>query len=222
MPWKTGTCFGALGLALLASAPSGLAQTSAQWTVVPSVGVIQSTAYWGRVPLNDAYDGVLARPGPGLQLGIGVRKAMGRSGWLLEAQVTRSFFSEARTRGECTSETCLLILVRGDLPTNVTTFSVTGVTPSIGSLPVFFRVGVGAVQYHVGGDNQAGVSSYLKGSASEIRPMLVLGSGLRGSLAGIPLELNLTDMLSWAEFGFDRRITNQLALTVGVPLTLGR
>jgi hypothetical protein len=196
------------------------AQTPATWALVPRVGLIQSARYWGRVPLNLSYDGVLARPDPGLQVGLGIRRSMGSSGWVMEGRVTQSLFMKARVRGECTSQTCLLVLVKGHLSVDVMAVSLAAATPSLQSFPLYAKGGLGLRRYHVAAKDEDDVSDLLRGSASEVRPMFTLGGGVQWRLAGRVVEVELSDMLSWAEFGFDARITHEVVLTLGIPMAL--
>jgi hypothetical protein len=127
---------------------------------------------------------------------------------------------KAQARGECTSEECLLILVKGDLPVDVMAVSLTATTPPLESFPLYAKGGMGLRRYHVSAKNEDDVSWALRGSASDVRTMFTLGGGIQWRVAGHVVELELSDRLSWAEFGFDARVTNEVVLALGMPLAL--
>ena len=207
-----------LGVTMVASATAGVAQTSGDMTIVPRVGLIHATGDLGLVPLNENFHGDVGRPGPGLQIGAGLQRVMGNAGWVLEAQVTRSFFARGGSEGWCapsrTITVCDLILVRGDLSVTITSASIAATAPPMGSLPAYLKAGFGAKRHEVSGKG----NGYLRGAWSDTALMVLLGVGVRWRIAGTLVEVELTDSGSFPDFGMERRFTNELSLSLGLPI----
>ena len=191
-----------LGVTMVASATAGVAQTSGDMTIVPRVGLIHATGDLGL----------------GLQIGAGLQRVMGNAGWVLEAQVTRSFFARGGSEGWCapsrTITVCDLILVRGDLSVTITSASIAATAPPMGSLPAYLKAGFGAKRHEVSGKG----NGYLRGAWSDTALMVLLGVGVRWRIAGTLVEVELTDSGSFPDFGMERRFTNELSLSLGLPI----
>jgi len=199
-----------LGLTMAASATPVVAQNHGDMAIVPRVGFIHATRELGRVHLNgNPFD--VGRVGPGLQIGAGLQRVLGSAGWALEAQVMRSLFARAssRYRGP------LLIRLARDLPVTITSATMAVATPRLGPLPTYLKSGVGVKRHEVRGK---GGNAYLQGGTSDTQFTVLVGVGIRWRIADTFVEVELTDFGSYADFGIDRRFTNELSLTLGLPI----
>lgn len=207
-----------IGLTTFLSVNALAAQSTGDLSVVARAGFIHATAAMGPVRLSQFNDAEIGRVGPGFQLGIGLQRVMGDVGWTLEAGVSRSFLATVPSVSACFSDQCTLQgSVADDLRGTIATASIAATTPHLGSLPIYLKGGLGVKRQSVDGE---GALSQLQGSASDTGTMFLLGIGIQWQLAGIPVELELVDLGSNVNFGIEQRFTNELSLSLGVPIRL--
>lgn len=189
------------------------AQTTTGTTIVPRIGVFHGIQDLGRVVLDNGAPFEVGSLGPGLEVGVALQQAMGPPGWIFEASVMRSVFGAARG---CYRGPELIRLCR-DFPVKAATASVAVISPSLVTLPMFFKAGLGARHEVLSG---GGKNEFLRGKASDWQLTMLAGVGMRHRLAGVFYEIELKDNASFPDFGGNRRMTNEIVLSVGLPIQI--
>jgi hypothetical protein len=189
------------------------AQIPTGTVIVPRIGFFRGTQDLGRVRLDNGAPFDVGSIGPGLKVGAALQHAVGSSGWVLEGSVMRSLSGTGRAsyRG------IELIRLGGEFPVRTTTASVAAISPSLTTLPVFFKAGFGARHAIVRGE---GDHEWLEGEASEWQLATLVGVGIRYRLFGALLEFELKDLATVPDFGGNRRVVNEIVFTVGLPIQI--
>lgn len=189
------------------------AQTPTGTTILPRIGVFHGIQDVGHVGLDNGAPFEVGSLGPGLEVGVALQHAVGQPGWLVETSVMGSLFGAARG---CYRGMELIALCR-DLPVKSATASFSVISPPLATLPMFFEAGLGARHEIVSGN---GEHQFLEGDAADWQMAMLVGVGIRRRIAGNVYEIELKDNASFPDFGGNRRMTNEIVLSVGLPIQI--